>query len=77
MNCQEMVGFLMDYFDGGLSRGERRSFEGHLEVCPTCVDYLHSYGETVRLSRLCKEDNEVPPEMPEELVTAILAARQG
>lgn len=76
MNCQEMVEFLMDYFDDELSGGEKRKFDEHLEVCPDCVDYLHSYGETVRLGKMCGQDNEPPPDMPEELVSAILATRR-
>jgi predicted anti-sigma-YlaC factor YlaD len=76
MNCQDMVEFLMDYLDDELSGGEKRRFEGHLKVCPECVDYLDSYGETVRFGNLCNQNNEPAPEMPEELVAAILAARQ-
>lgn len=77
MNCQGMMKFLMGYLDDELPDGEKQSFEDHLEVCPECVDFLHSYGETVRMSQLCNQDNEASPKMPEELVAAILAARQG
>ena len=76
MNCRELTEFLMDYLDGELPGAEKQRFDGHLGECPSCIDYLHSYGETVRLGRLCAESDEPPPEMPEELVTAILAARR-
>jgi anti-sigma factor RsiW len=76
MKCREFVEFLMEYLDGGLGASERRVFEGHIEDCPACVNYLDSYRETVRLgSRICASDAEVPPDVPEELVQAILSAR--
>ena len=77
MKCREFVEFLMEYLDGALAEQERSVFEGHIEDCPACVNYLDSYRETVRLgSRVCTPDAEVPPDVPEELVQAILSARR-
>jgi anti-sigma factor RsiW len=77
VKCREFAEFLMEYLDGALGDGERRVFEGHIEDCPACVNYLESYRETVRLgSRVCGSDDDVPPDVPEELVQAILSARR-
>lgn len=75
MTCQELIGFLGRYLDDELSAAVRRRFEGHLGVCPDCVSYLHSYRLTITLGRAACVDEEVPEEVPEDLVRAILAAR--
>ena len=76
MKCREFVEFLMEYLDGGLGASERSVFECHIEDCPACMNYLASYRETVRLGHsVCAPDAEVPPDVPEELVQAILSAR--
>jgi anti-sigma factor RsiW len=76
MKCREFVEFLMEYLDGALVEGELRVFEEHVGDCPACVNYLASYRETVRLGKsVCTPDAELPPDVPEELVQAILSAR--
>lgn len=78
MNCKEFVEFLMEYLEGGLPASERATFEAHMVDCPGCETYLETYGETIRLEREClcdPPDGPVPEDVPEELVTAILAAR--
>ena len=78
MKCREFVEFLMEYLDGALGEQERSVFEGHIEDCPACVNYLETYRETVRLGNsVCAPDAEVPPDVPEELVQAILSARRS
>jgi hypothetical protein len=78
MTCHESAEFLMDYLDGSLSEPERRSFEEHLGECPDCVAYLQTYQETIRLGKeACTSgDDSIPPNVPEDLVRAILAARR-
>jgi anti-sigma factor RsiW len=76
MKCREFVEFLMEYLEGALAEGELCVFEEHIEDCPACVNYLATYRETVRLGKgICAPDAEVPPDVPEELVQAILSAR--
>ena len=78
MRCRDFVEFLMEYVDGTLGATERDVFEGHIGDCPPCRHYLETYRETVRLGHsVCDPDAEVPPEVPEELVAAILAARRS
>jgi len=77
MNCREFVEFVMEYLEGDLGDRERAVFEGHIEDCPPCLTYLDTYRETVRLGRsVCGPDDDVPADVPEELVQAILAARR-
>ena len=77
MNCREFVDFLMEYLDGNLAPGEKEVFEQHLADCPPCVVYVDTYRETVRLGAdlLCEPEGAPPEDVPEALVTAILAAR--
>ena len=77
MTCRELVGFLADYLAGDLPAEVRRVFEAHLGECPECVTYLRSYADTVQLVRGSAEtDDALPPEVPERLVRAVLAARR-
>jgi anti-sigma factor RsiW len=79
ITCRELIDFLADYADDTLPAAERAVFEEHLSVCPDCQNYVASYQRTIALEKvaLARPDDEVPPEVPEELVRAILAARRG
>lgn len=79
MTCQELADFLMAYDDGELPAAQREVFDAHLGACPPCVTYLETYRETVRLGKsLCDDPaGATPPECPEGLVEAILAARRS
>ena len=46
MTCQELADFIMDYVDGNLPDVQHRTFEEHLAVCPSCIEYLKSYKTT-------------------------------
>lgn len=56
----------------------RAEFERRLAECPDCPLYLKSYEETITLGKAAFADPEapVPPDVPEELVQAILASRK-
>ena len=75
LTCREMVDFIADYLDGSLAPHRRDIFDAHLRQCPDCVAYLGSYAATVQLAKGCEPDAPVPPDVPEDLVRAILAAR--
>jgi len=79
MTCRELVEFLMLYLDGELPLDQRARFDDHLTVCHACVIYMNTYIETVQMGKAaCAPlDEPVPDEVPEELVRAILAARDG
>lgn len=78
MTCKELIGFLMDYVDGELPPSEQHRFERHLGLCTDCAAYVTSYRETVRLGKMiCSPGKDaLPPDIPEDLVQAILEARR-
>ena len=76
LTCRELTEFLMAYLDDELPAGQRADFERHLGLCPPCMNYLDTYKETVRLGKACCASDELPADVPEELVRAILAARR-
>jgi anti-sigma factor RsiW len=79
MTCREFVDFLVDYQSHELPEPTLRTFERHLSACANCVRYLETYQATVALSRLAfvMPGKDVPADVPEELVQAILAAQRN
>jgi len=76
MTCQEVVEFLMAYLDAELPGVEREVFEEPLHLCPPCQAYLDTYRDAVEMGRrACGEPEAIEP-APDELIDAILAARQ-
>jgi anti-sigma factor RsiW len=76
MTCREFAEFLDNYLAGTLLAEERNAFDRHLDVCEHCVAYLDSYRRTVDACRVLGGDQEeVPADVPDELVQAILASR--
>ena len=78
MNCQEFIDFLMAYIEEELPAEERKVFEDHIKLCPPCGEYLRSYEQCIKLGQAaCQcESEDVPAEVPEGLVQAILASRR-
>ena len=77
ITCKELHEFLMRYLENELSEAERSSFEGHLGICPSCIDYIDSYKTTVGCGEKLREcDEQELFEAPEALIQAILKARK-
>jgi anti-sigma factor RsiW len=78
VTCREVIDFLMSYLDGELPEHERRPFEHHLSLCPPCERYLRQYQATVAAGKAAFADPADcgPGDVPEELITAILASRR-
>jgi anti-sigma factor RsiW len=78
VTCRELADFLADYLSGELEPEARDAFDGHLAHCPSCVNYLNTYRDTVTLARgaMTSPDDPVSDDVPEDLVKAILAARR-
>jgi anti-sigma factor RsiW len=78
LTCRELVEFLADYLSGELDGIQRATFEDHLAACPECAAYLKSYALTVELGKRAfgEPDREVPDDVPEDLVAAVLTARR-
>ena len=79
LTCIEFERFVHDYHEESLSLRERRAFDLHMDLCPMCRVHFNSYLRTIELGRrVCvTDDGSVPPELPEELVSAILSARRA
>lgn len=78
MKCRELAEFLMEYVSGELPAENRAHFELHLTRCRNCHEYLAQYESTIKAGKIaCGEaSDELPDNVPEDLVKAVLAARK-
>lgn len=74
MTCRDVIAtFIVDYVDGQLPAATLADFEHHLDVCPSCVNYLRSYRQSIAVARAAGRAPRVElQDVPEELVRAIL-----
>lgn len=77
LTCREFVEFLDRYFEGELPPEVVARFEDHLAACPSCVSYAQSYRMLPDVTRRSLDGDRIGGEVPEELVQAILAARDS
>lgn len=79
VTCREFEDFVLDYLDGNLPASQRRVFDMHLRMCRECREYLAAYKRTMELSRMAldRPPTVVMDEVPEDLIKAVLDARQG
>ena len=79
ITCREFEDFILAYIEGELPERQRFVFELHLKICRECRDYLAAYRQTIAVSKraFAEPAPPAPEEMPEDLVKAILAARQN
>ena len=77
MTCREFADFMADYLSGELAPELVARFEYHLGECPNCVAYLSNYRDSASLGRevFSADDADVPGDVPNGLVQAILASR--
>lgn len=75
ITCQQLIDFIAAYRENELPADARHEFERHLEACPSCRAYLKTYDQTILLAKAAGK-SEVPPDVPESLVKAILAAQR-
>ena len=77
VSCQQFEEFVLDYFEGTLSRRQRILFDLHLAFCPDCRAYLAAYRRAMEMGRSVfpEPDAALPEDVPEDLVQAVLAAR--
>ena len=78
MNCREFADFIAEYVSNELPTDIRARFEHHLQICTNCVKYLEGYRAAVALGKAAFDggDEQVPTDVPKDLVKAILAARR-
>lgn len=67
--CQELVELVTSYFDGSLSRRDRRSFEAHIGACEHCATYVEQMRQVIATSGRLTED-DLEPRAREELLAA-------
>ncbi len=76
LTCRELVELVTDYFEGALSRRERRRFEQHVGKCPWCAAYLEQMRQVVQvLGRL--EEESLSPTMRDALLDAFRDWKDG
>lgn len=78
ITCQELADFLADYITNELSTEQQTEFERHLRVCPPCIAYLNNYRQTIEISKevMTGDADQKLANIPEDLIKAIVAARQ-
>jgi anti-sigma factor RsiW len=70
LTCKEMVELVTDYFDGALSRSDRRRFERHLDACDGCTTYVEQMRRVVLTLGELTEDS-IPPAARDALLHAV------
>jgi predicted anti-sigma-YlaC factor YlaD len=77
ITCKEFEDFVLNYLEDDLSSAQRSVFELHMRLCRECRDYLAAYqrAQELGLATLGPDEEAVPDDVPEDLVKAILDAR--
>ena len=77
ITCKEFEDFILDFLDGNLTARQQTVFEWHMRICSECREYLAAYQRAMELGRavLPSSDNPIPNDVPEDLIKAILEAR--
>lgn len=74
MTCRELTEFLSDYVAGELPQEVSSTFEFHLKLCRDCHRFMVQFRETVRAGQTAFEPAPSHPPLPEDLVSAVMAA---
>ncbi len=78
--CRDFVALLLQYLAGELPADHVAVFDRHLGECPSCVAYMKTYQQAVRMGReamrAAGEDvAPLPDDLATNLVSALLAVR--
>lgn len=73
MTCRDLSEFLQDFFAGELPGHVADEFANHLDACDNCTVFIEQYRRTISAGRALLLEDETA-EVPEELVSAIVAA---
>lgn len=68
--CQEVADILHNYFEGSLDPTLTAIIERHLQDCPDCQAFVHTYGETIKLTGEFSVD-EVPNDLCDRVHRAL------
>jgi anti-sigma factor RsiW len=58
--CRELVEIITSYFEGTLSRRDRRRFDAHLRACDGCTAYVEQMRVTIALTGRLREEDVDP-----------------
>ena len=77
ITCREFETFILEYLDDALPAAQRRVFELHMKICRECREYLSAYQASIALGKAAFEDADgpIPDDVPEDLIHAIVKAR--
>ncbi len=77
ITCKEFEDFVQRYLDGELTGRQKSQFEWHMRICRECREYLAAYQRTIEVGQAVfdSESAPVPDDVPEDLIKAILDAR--
>jgi anti-sigma factor RsiW len=67
--CRELVELVTAYFEGSLSRRDRRRFERHIAACENCTAYVEQMRLVIEASGRLTED-DIDQSAREELLDA-------
>jgi anti-sigma factor RsiW len=76
MACEELVELVTAYFDGSLSRSDRRRFRAHIRGCEHCTAYVEQMRLMIEATGRITED-DIEPEARAELLEAFRSWRDG
>ncbi len=79
ITCEAFEDFILAYLDDELTARQKFVFELHLKVCRECRDYLQAYLASLELVKSAGsiQDLALPDEVPDDLVKAVLDARDA
>ena len=69
MACQELVELVTAYFDGSLTRRDRRRFDAHIRGCEHCTAYVEQMRVMIAATGRLTED-DLEPAARDELLAA-------
>jgi anti-sigma factor RsiW len=58
--CQELVELVTAYFDGAMSRRDRKRFEAHISGCDNCTTYVEQMRQTIEATGSITEETIDP-----------------
>ncbi len=79
ITCKEFEDFLISYLEDELPAKQRSIFEWHLGLCRECREYLAAYRRTMEIAEAVMSESgaSIPEDVPEDLIKAILDARES
>ncbi len=77
ITCEQFEDFILAYLEDELPKRQKIVFDLHLKMCRECREYLSAYRASMELAKdaLTADKDGPPEEVPDDLVKAVLAAR--